>query len=53
MLDVPDTYEAWIKRYPGGGYDYFFNYFDESIAPYLKSIGRYEPAKHDPPKTDK
>ena len=50
MLDVPDTYEAWVKRYPGGGYDYFFNYFDESIVPFLKTINRYDPAIHDPPK---
>lgn len=52
-VSLPDTYEAWIGLYPGGGYSYFFDYFDKTVVPYLKATNRFDPKKHSPPKKKK
>ncbi|NNE92644.1 MAG: hypothetical protein HKN23_13440, partial [Verrucomicrobiales bacterium] len=45
-LWIPESYEAWIASYTDGSYDYFYDYFDKTIVPYLEKKGRYNPVKH-------
>ncbi len=49
-LWLPDSYEAWISSYSDGSYNYFYTYFDNTIVPYLKKKGRFDPLKHSPAK---
>lgn len=49
-LWIPGSYEAWISSYTDGSYNYFYTYFDDTIVPYLKKKGRFDPERHSPAK---